>query len=101
MKKILAAILVTLMTGSVALADQLKITVDVSATGKTTEILGADILADIDGRITEINVTPDGNTPFKLNLKGGAFRLRSMYVTKAQLRERDEKPVEPEVTEAK
>ena len=71
---------------------ELKITVDVSATGKTTEILGADILADIDGRITEISVTPDGNTPFKLNLKGGAFRLRSMYVTKAQLRERDDEP---------
>ena len=43
MKKILAAILVTLMTGSVALADQLKITVDVSATNRTTEIVGADI----------------------------------------------------------
>ena len=92
MKKILATLLVLGLSASVVSADQLKITVDVSATGKTTEILGADILADIDGRITEISVTPDGNTPFKLNLKGGAFRLRSMYVTKAQLRERDDEP---------
>ena len=92
MKKILLTLLILGLSASVASADQLKITVDVSATGKTTEILGADILADIDGRITEINVTPDGNTPFKLNLKGGAFRLRSMYVTKAQLRERDNEP---------
>lgn len=92
MKKVLATLLVLGLTASVALADQLKITVDVSATGKTTEILGADILADIDGRITEINVTPDGNVPFKLNLKGGAFRLNSKYVTKAQLRERDNEP---------
>ena len=92
MKKVLVTLLVLGLTASVATADQLKITVDVSAAGKTTEILGADILADIDGRITEINVTPDGNTPFKLNLKGGAFRLRSMYVTKAQLREKDNEP---------
>ena len=55
MKKILAAILVTLMTGSVALADQLKITVDVSATNRTTEIVGADIYANIDGKLTEIS----------------------------------------------
>lgn len=101
MKKILAAILVTLMTGSVALADQLKITVDVSATNRTTEIVGADIYANIDGKLTEISVTPDGTVPFKMNLKAGALRIKSFWHTRKQLNGNDEKPVEPEVTEAK
>ena len=102
MKKLLAALIVTLMTGSMALADQLKVTVDVEATGKTTEIIEANILANIDGKVTEVDITQDGNVPFKLNLKGGAFRLRSKYATKNQLTGKEEEPTpEPEVIEAK
>ena len=69
MKKVLFSTLLLLLTASVASAEQLKVTVDVSAGNKSTEIVGADIYANIDGKLTEIAVTPDGNVPFKMNLK--------------------------------
>lgn len=85
MNKLLATLFTLVLTTSIAAADQLKVTVDVASTNKTTEIIQANILASIDGKVTEIDITQDGNVPFKLNLKGGAFRLRSQYATKAQL----------------
>ena len=97
MKKIFAAVIATLLTGSVALADQLKITVDVSSTGKTAEIVGADIYANIDGKLTEIAVTPDGTIPFKLNGKFGALRIKSFWGTRNQMNGKDDK-VEPTPT---
>ena len=75
MKKVFVLVLGLLLTSSVVLADQLKITVDVSAGNRTTEVVGADIYANIDGKLTEIAVTPDGNIPFKMNLKAGALRI--------------------------
>ena len=102
MKKILATSLVFFMTGSVALADQLKITVDVSAGNRTTEVVGADIYANIDGKLTEVTVTPDGNIPFKMNLKAGALRIKSFWLTRNQLNGKDKELVpEPEVKEVK
>lgn len=103
MKKVLAAILVLLMTGSVALADTLKVTVDVSAGNRTTEVVGADIYANIDGKLTEVTVTPDGNVPFKMNLKAGALRIKSFWLTRVQLngKDKEEPTPEPEVKEAK
>ena len=102
MKKVFAVILVLGLTSSVALADTLKVTVDVSAGGKTSEVIEANILANVDGKITEVDITQDGNIPFKMNLKGGAFRLRSKYATKNQLVGKEEEPAPvPEVVEAK
>ena len=101
MKKLVAAIIVTLMAGSMALADQLKVTVDVSAGNKTTEVVGADIYANIDGKLTEVTVAPDGNVPFKMNLKAGALRLKSFWITRAQLKGKGEPTPEPETVEAK
>ena len=104
MKKVLVAIMVALMVDSMALADQLKVTVDVSAGNRTTEVVGADIYANIDGKLTEVTVAPDGNVPFKMNLKAGALRLKSFWITRNQLNGKDKEPTpvkEPEVTEAK
>ena len=93
MKKVLFSTLLLLLTASVASAEQLKVTVDVSAGNKSTEIVGADIYANIDGKLTEIAVTPDGNVPFKMNLKAGALRLKSFWHTRAQLNGKDEPEV--------
>ena len=91
MRKIIVAILIATLGVSTAFAEQLKITVDVEATNKTTEIVGADIYANINGKLTEIAVTPDGDVPFKLNLKGGAFRLKSFWITRNQINGKEEK----------
>ena len=86
MKKVLfSALLLLLLTASVASAEQLKVTVDVSAGNKSTEIIEANVLANIDGKLTEVDITQDGNIPFKMNLKAGALRIRSKYATKNQL----------------
>ena len=102
MKKVFVLVLGLLLTSSVVLADQLKINVDVSAGNRTTEVVGADIYANIDGKLTEIAVTPDGNIPFKMNLKAGALRIKSFWLTRNQLNGKDKEPVpEPEVKEVK
>lgn len=103
MKKILTAILVLGLTSSAAYANSLKVTVDVSAGNKTTEVVGADIYTNIDGKLTEVTVTPDGNVPFKMNLKAGALRIKSFWLTRVQLngKDKEEPTPEPEVKEAK
>ena len=104
MRKVLIALLMVVVTtafafllittASVASADQLKVTVDVSAGNRSTEIVGADIYANIDGKLTEISVTPDGDVPFKMNLKTGALRIKSFWHTRAQLNGKDKPEVE-------
>ena len=37
----------------------------------------------VDGRLTEITVAPD-SMPFRMNLKTGALRLKSFYITQKQ-----------------
>lgn len=98
MKKILAVSLVLLMTGSVALADSLRVNIDVLGPSRPAEIVAADIYVNMDGKLTEIAITPDGNVPFKMNLKAGALRIKSFWHTRAQINSKD---VEPEVKEAK
>ena len=100
MKKILSLIVVMILSASVALADQLKVTVNVEATNRTTEVLGADIYANVDGQLTEITIAPDGNVPFKMNLKTGALRIKSFWVTRNQFNGKKNEPT-PAPEEAK
>lgn len=85
MKKVLIALGLLFSLASVASAEQLKVTVDVASGNKSAEVIEANILANIDGKLTEVDITQDGNIPFKLNLKAGALRIRSKYATKTQL----------------
>lgn len=61
------------------LADELKVTVNVEKSNVETQILGADIYANIDGKLTEITVAPD-DMAFKMNLKAGALRIKSFFL---------------------
>lgn len=65
------------------LAEELKVTINVENGDKATQVLGADVYAMVDGRLTEITVAPD-NMPFRMNLKTGALRLKSFYITQRQ-----------------
>ena len=66
------------------LAEELKVTINVKNGNKDTQVLVADIYAIVDGRLTEITVAPD-NMPFRMNLKTGALRLKSFYITQKQV----------------
>ena len=70
--------------GAAASADQLKVIVSVENGSKTSEVVGADIYANLNGRLTEITVAPD-EVPFKMNGKFGALRIKSFWVTRKQL----------------
>ena len=72
-----------------------------SAGNRTTEVVGADIYANIDGKLTEITVAPDGNVPFKMNLKAGALRIKSFWLTRVQLNGKDKEEPTPELEEVK
>ena len=61
------------------LAEELKVTINVENGDKATQVLGADVYAMVDGRLTEITVAPD-----RMNLKTGALRLKSFYITQKQ-----------------
>lgn len=68
---------------TIAYADEMAITLDVKQGEKPVEIVGADIYANIDGRLTEITVSPD-KLPFKWNFKAGALRIKSFWATEKQ-----------------
>lgn len=91
MKKILALAMVACLIATAALADELKVTVNVENGETPTKVVGADIYAMMGDRLTEITVTPDDNVPFKMNMKAGALRLKAGYLTRAQLNGKDEK----------
>ena len=75
-------------TGSV-LADDLKITINIDAGESQTKVVGADIYALVDGNLAEITISPD-KLPFKTNLKVGAFRLKSFWMTENQTKGKTE-----------
>ena len=79
--------------GAAALADELKVVVSVENGSKTTEVVGADIYANLNGKLTEITVAPD-EMPFKMNAKFGALRLKSFWVTRKQLENATEEKAE-------
>lgn len=83
MKK-LAIILTMLLLGSQSvLADEMDIKLNVTQGDKPVEILGGDFYANIDGKLTEITISPD-KLPFKWNFKAGALRIKSFWATEKQ-----------------
>ena len=84
MKKLSIILGMLLFCGQAVFADEMEIKLNVTQADKPVEIIGADIYADIDGRLTEITVSPD-KLPFKWNMKAGALRLKSFWLTEKQL----------------
>lgn len=82
---IVGALLCLIMT-TTAFASDLKINVNVESGNKETQIVGADIYALIDGKLTEITVAPD-DMAFKTNNKFGALRIKSFWLTKGKVKE--------------
>ena len=91
MKKIFVLFTLVCFTSTLALADELKVRVNVENGSTPTKVVGADIYAMVGDRLTEITVAPDDNVPFKMNMKAGALRLKAGYLTRAQLNGKDEK----------
>lgn len=86
MKKLVIILGLLLFYGQFTLADELTIKIDVAQGETPVKILGADIYANIDNKLTEITVSPD-NIPFKWNFKAGALRIKSFWATKNQFNE--------------
>ncbi len=83
MKKFLIILSALFFCSQSVLADEMDIKRDVTQADKPVEIVGADIYANIDGRLTEITVSPD-KLPFKWNFKAGALRIKSFWATEKQ-----------------
>ena len=83
MKKLAIILTMLLLGGQSVLADDMDIKLNVTQGDKPVEIVGADIYANIDGRLTEITVSPD-KLPFKWNFKAGALRIKSFWATERQ-----------------
>lgn len=83
MKKFLIILSALIFCGQIVLADEMDIKLDVTQADKPVEIVGADIYANIDGKLTEITVSPD-KLPFKWNFKAGALRIKSFWATEKQ-----------------
>lgn len=84
MKKLSIILGMLLFCSQAVFADEMEIKLNVTQADKPVEIIGADIYADVDGRLTEITVSPD-KLPFKWNMKAGALRLKSFWITEKQL----------------
>lgn len=83
MKKLSIILALLLFCVQGVFADEMDIKLNVTQGEKPVEILGADIYANIDGRLTEITVSPD-KLPFKWNFKAGALRIKSFWATEKQ-----------------
>ena len=84
MKKLAIILSLFLFCSQIVLADEMDIKLNVTQAEKPVEIIGADIYANIDGKLTEITVSPD-RLPFKWNIKAGALRIKSFWATEKQL----------------
>lgn len=80
---ILLGILMCVALTIPVLADDLKVTVGVENGTAETKVIGADIYATIDGKVTEILVRPDDQA-FFLKGKFGALTLGSFWSTNAK-----------------
>lgn len=83
MKKLSIILALLLFCVQGVFADEMDIKLNVTQGEKPVEIVGADIYANIDGRLTEITVSPD-KLPFKWNFKAGALRIKSFWATEKQ-----------------
>lgn len=89
MKKLSIIFGILFFCSQIVFANQMEIKLDIKQDEKPVEIVGADIYANIDGKLTEITVSPD-KLPFKWNLKAGALRIKSFWATEKQFNQ-DEK----------
>lgn len=81
---VLIGALVCLMMSYPVLAEELKISINVENGAKETQVVGADVYALIDGKLTEITVAPD-DMAFKMNGKFGALRIKSFWLSNRKL----------------
>ena len=91
---ILGIILCTLVTIP-AKSESLNISIDVKSNGESNKVVGADVYTYVGDKLYEVTYQPE-ELPFKMNLKTGALRIRSFWLTKRQL---EGKKVEEPVTE--
>ena len=83
MKKCLIILGVLLFCSQIVFADEMDTKLNVTQGDKPVEIVGGDFYANIDGKLTEITISPD-KLPFKWNLKAGALRIKSFWATEKQ-----------------
>lgn len=83
MKKLAIILSLLLFCGQIVLADEMDIKLNVTQGEKPVEIVGGDFYANIDGKLTEITISPD-KLPFKWNFKAGALRIKSFWATEKQ-----------------
>ena len=83
MKKLVIILILLLFCGQIVLADEMDIKLNVTQGEKPVEIVGGDFYANIDGKLTEITISPD-KLPFKWNFKAGALRIKSFWATEKQ-----------------
>ena len=84
MKKLSILLVFLFFCGENAFADPFEIKLDVTQGKKVVEVVGADIYANIDNKLTEITISPD-KLPFKWNFKAGALRIKSFWATEKQI----------------
>lgn len=83
MKKICILLGILLFCCQIVFADEVDFKLNVTQGNKPVEFLGGDFYANIDGRLTEITISPD-KLPFKWNFKAGALRIKSFWATEKQ-----------------
>lgn len=81
---ILVGVIICFMVSLPIMADELKVNIGVESGERATQVVGADIYALVDGKLTEITVAPD-DMAFRMNGKFGALRLKSFWLTNAKL----------------
>lgn len=83
MKKLSIILALLLFCVQGVFADEMDIKLNVTQGEKPVEIVGGDFYANIDGKLTEITISPD-KLPFKWNFKAGALRIKSFWATEKQ-----------------
>lgn len=83
MKKLSIILALLLFCVQGVFADEIDIKLNVTQGEKPVEIVGGDFYANIDGKLTEITISPD-KLPFKWNFKAGALRIKSFWATEKQ-----------------
>lgn len=88
MKKVVIVLSFLFFCFQAVYANETSVKINVSNGEENINIVAADIYADINGKLTEISIAPD-KLPFKWNMKAGALRLKSFWVTEKQLKNND------------
>lgn len=83
MKKFILLLALILLCCETTFAEEMEIKLDINEGEKPVEIIGADVYANINGKLTEVTVSPD-KLPFKFNFKAGALRIKTFWATERQ-----------------